>query len=265
MSATTVFGPGHASFYDHFYADKDYAGECNFLEEIMRRHAAKPVRAVLDMGCGTGGHALILAQRGYQVTGVDRSAAMLAIARAKAAAGSFASRPSFQQSDIRTLTLHRTFDVVIAMFAVMSYMVTNDDVTAALDSARRHLAPDGLLIFDAWFGPGVLTDPPTDRVKTIMTAQGRIVRMVHPETDLLSQTVRVHYHVLELHDTRLAREYRETHTLRFFFPQEIACLLARAGFRLQELCPFMAPGRSLTPRDWNMTVVARAAAPAASS
>lgn len=260
-----MFGPSYAEFYDHFYADKDYAAECDFLEQIFRRHAAASVHSVLDLGCGTGGHALILAQRGYQVTGVDSSAAMLAAARAKAAAGSLANPPVFHQSDLRRLALGRTFDAVIAMFAVMSYMVTNDDMAAALGSVRRHLTPGGLLIFDAWFGPGVLTDPPTDRVKTIPTGRGRVVRTVHPEIDLLSQTVHLAYHILELHGSHLARDHGETHVLRFFFPQEIACLLARAGFHLQELCPFMAPGRSLTPRDWNMTAVASAAAPAASS
>ena len=81
-----VFG-SYAQFYDSFYRDKDYAGECDFLEQMFSRHATATVREILDLGCGTGGHVLRLLERGYDVSGVDRSEEMLASARHKAGGG----------------------------------------------------------------------------------------------------------------------------------------------------------------------------------
>lgn len=260
MSENAVFGPGYADCYDHFYADKDYMAECDFLEEVFRRYAAGPVRAILDLGCGTGSHALILAQRGYQVTGVDRSEEMLAIARAKATAtfgGSDAL--TFQRCDIRTLDLGRTFDAVIAMFAVMSYQTTNEDLLAAFRTARRHLRPGGLFFFDAWFGPAVLAERPVDRYKVIEENGTRMIRFAHPELDLLRQTVSVHYQVLRLQDGRVVEETDEVHPMRFFFPQEILYYLDEAGFTVRRLCPFLRLDEDVSERDWNLAVVVEAA------
>jgi len=55
----TVFN-AYASSYDGLYRDKDYEAECDFLEQIFARYARAPIRTILDLGCGTGGHALAL-------------------------------------------------------------------------------------------------------------------------------------------------------------------------------------------------------------
>jgi len=78
-----VFGQVYADQYDLLYSDKNYEAECDLIEEVFRRYAKSSVETILDLGCGTGGHAFPLARRGYRVTGVDRSAEMLAHAREK--------------------------------------------------------------------------------------------------------------------------------------------------------------------------------------
>jgi len=66
----------YANYYDALYREKDYKKECDFLEQIWEV-SSEPISRVLDLGCGTGGHALPLAQRGYHVTGGNRSEQML--------------------------------------------------------------------------------------------------------------------------------------------------------------------------------------------
>ena len=115
---TTPFGPVYAEHYDLFYQHKDYEAECSFLEAVFQRFAGQPVRSILDLGCGTGGHALRLAQRGYVVTGVDRSAAMLAEARQEAERSGITrtrgqaewsgQRLEFFSGDVRSLHLDKT-------------------------------------------------------------------------------------------------------------------------------------------------------------
>jgi len=249
----------YAQFYDALYQEKDYAAECGFLEQVFARFAASPIHTILELGCGTGSHALPLAQRGYQVTGVDRSEGMLAAAQAKISSVSAHSPvPIFQCGDIRTLDLGRSFDAVISMFAVLSYMITNDDLAAALRTARRHLQPGGLFFFDAWFGPAVLRDRPVDRYKIVAVGGERVIRIAHPELDALSHTVKVNYKVLRLRGERVLDEVDESHTMRFFFPQELAHHLEDAGLREVKLCPFMDLGRGLQESDWILAVVAEA-------
>jgi len=71
------FQKEYAEAYDFLYQDKNYSSECDLIEEIFRKFAPGKIRTILDLGCGTGSHAIPLAQRGYRVTGVDLAENML--------------------------------------------------------------------------------------------------------------------------------------------------------------------------------------------
>ena len=68
-----------APYYNAIYRSiVDYKGDCSFLERILRtHHKGSKVQSILDVGCGTGSHAFILARMGYEVTGIDVSRAMI--------------------------------------------------------------------------------------------------------------------------------------------------------------------------------------------
>jgi SAM-dependent methyltransferase len=155
----------YANFYDSLYEDKDYLAECNFIEGILKEFSNRPMNKFLDLGCGTGGHSIPLAERGYRLTGVDISEEMLKEAEQKS--NRLGVDVEFLSGDIRSLDLEISFDAVFAMFAVISYQPTNDDLIAAFRTARRHLEQDGLFIFDTWYGPSVLTIRPAEREKTV--------------------------------------------------------------------------------------------------
>ena len=84
---TEVFGSEYADVYDVLYRDKDYLEESRLIDRLLQTYGNGSVRSLLDLGCGTGNHALPLAQRGYEVVGVDRSARMLESAHKKAISG----------------------------------------------------------------------------------------------------------------------------------------------------------------------------------
>ena len=243
----------YAHFYDLLYRDKDYAAECDGLELLFRRFARAPVRTVLDLGCGTGGHALLLAGRGYAVTGVDRSPGMLAIARRKVRAAR--AEAAFIRGDIRTVRLRRRFDAVISMFAVLGYQTDDVDIHAALATAAAHLRPGGLLIFDCWFGPAVLADPPADRVKEVREGGLRVVRRTTSSLDLLRQVVAVRFATAARQGRTCTEHCEEEHRMRFFFPRELALLLGASGLRQRLLAPFLRPDEEPGAGDWNVVVV----------
>ncbi len=149
-----VFNKQYSDLYDRFYQDKNYSSECDLIEKVFKKYNQSP-RRILDLGCGTGGHALTLAERGYRVTGIDRSDHMLRIARKKAARQK--SAVEFLQQDISKLDLKSSFDAVISMFAVIGYLSTNECLEQAFAKIFQLLEKTGgIFIFDCWYGPAVL-------------------------------------------------------------------------------------------------------------
>lgn len=247
----TVFGPEYANAYDALYQEKDYAAECDLLERLFAAYGSN-VKRVLDLGCGTGAHSALLAQRGYDVVGVDRSEDMLRQARLRTASA------RFEQADITHADLGQTFDAVVIMFAVLGYLISNTDVRSALAAARRHLRPGGLLFADVWYGPAVLAQRPSERVKVIPTPTGKVIRAATGELDTRRDVCTVQYQVWRLEHETVVSETRERHEMRYFFEPELDMFLSSAGFGLARVGSF--PDFELDPSDqaWNVAFVARA-------
>ena len=251
---TGAFGEVYAGAYDLLYADKDYAAEVDVVEQAFQSYGLGAIRRVLDLGCGTGRHAAVLVERGYEVVGVDRSAGMLEHARARV------PEARFVLGDLTSVNLGETFDAVLLLFAVLGYQTGNADVQAALDAARRHLHPSGLLLFDVWYGPAVLSERPAERVRVINRTdhQEQVIRVASPELDTRFQACTVRYHLWRLGAGRVLEQTSEHHRVRFFFPLELELFLGHAGFELIRLGGFPDIDREATTSTWNVAVVARA-------
>lgn len=255
---TDVFKDNYSGAYDLIYGEKDYAGECDLAERLFETYGDTPVRSVLDLGCGTGGHAHLLGQRGYEVVGVDRSESMLAHAGKKIDSFAVNGRVQFQQGDVRSVDLERRFSVVLMMFAVLGYQSANEDVLAALKTARRHLGMGGLLLFDIWHGPAVLHEQPGERVKVVATPTGQILRTARGELDTRQHLCHVRYQVWRLEEGRSIDYAEEVHAMRYFFPLELELLLRCSGFTMLRLGAFPEFEREPDETTWNVLCVAKA-------
>lgn len=242
-----VFGAGYAAAYDALYEEKDYEAECDLVERVFAQYGEGEFRSILDLGCGTGNHAIPLARRGYEVVGVDRSEAMLELAREKGDGG-----PSFVLGDIRDVRLGREFDAVLVLFAVLGYQHADGDVAAALATARDHLRPGGLLLFDVWYGPAVLREKPEHRERTVENGTERIVRSSDGRLDEAAQLATVDFRVQRFEGRELVAETEETHEMRYFFAPELEAFLAAAGLRLLRLGAFPDVDAEPDETTWNV-------------
>ena len=226
----------YARYYDLMYQDKDYVGEAQFIQRLIQTYAPATT-TILELGCGTGNHAMLLAKEGYQVHGVDLSQEMLGYAneRCDRLSPALATRLQFSQGDLRQVRLDRKFDVVLSLFHVMSYQTNNEDLLAAFETAKAHLVPGGILIFDVWYGPAVLSEPPTVRIKRLEDRSIQVTRIAEPVMEPNKNLVDVNYHIFikDLISSKID-EVREVHTMRYLFRPELELLLDRLQMQIVE-------------------------------
>lgn len=246
------FGQLYSSLYDKFYAEKNYNEECNFLESLINKHSS--VKTILDLGCGTGGHLIPLLQRGYIVDGLDISKEMLNFAQERLDKNNLTT--SLFCSDIRDFQCNKKYDAVFSSFAVLSYMISNDDLLNVFKSVRTHLNNKGTFIFDCWFGPAVLKNRPSTRTKHIEDGNKSITRTSMPTLQLLNHTVSTVFKILVVQNKTIIHEEEETHLNRFFFTKELEYFLNVVGFTTVKFCPFLKVDATLSEDDWYLTCIA---------
>jgi SAM-dependent methyltransferase len=242
----------YSRYYNLLYKDKDYSAEVDYIDGLIKNHRSD-AKTILDLGCGTGLHANLLSERKYSVCGVDRSEEMLSFAK------KIPIKPNltFQHGDIRTLKLNRRFDVVVSLFHVMSYQITNSDLANAFQTAYDHLEKGGIFLFDFWYGPAVLRDPPVVRIKRFGDNEINVIRIAEPLMHPNENTVDINYQmIIHSRPTGLTSTLEEKHVMRYFFKREIEGYLSNLNLKLLNFEEWMTqkePGFN----SWNVVCLAK--------
>ena len=134
-----------AASYDRLTNDVQYENTVAFYCQILEREKLKP-RTAIDLACGTGSVALLLAQMGLEVIGVDMSEEMLCVAQQKAQ--SIINPPIFVCQKLEQLRLPRGVDLAVCALDSMNYITDPENCREALRRIYRVLNPGGCFIFD---------------------------------------------------------------------------------------------------------------------
>jgi ubiquinone/menaquinone biosynthesis C-methylase UbiE len=213
-----------AALYDLIYSQfKDYAAEAAAIAARVR--AAHPhAKQLLDVGCGTGEHARLLAERhGFRVDGLDLDPALVRIARDKVPSG------TFHVADMTDFDLGRSYDAVLCLFSSIGYLRTLDNVRRALASFRRHLAPGGVAIVEPWFTPEVIM-PNHVHIATAESEAVTVCRMGHTEVEGRISRLRLDYLIGRAEGIE---HVGETHELGLFTVEEMLASFHAAGFTVE--------------------------------
>ena len=135
-----------AGSYDAMMTDASYQKRVNWLERLFRKSRI-PVETVLDLACGTGTIACLLAERGYRVIATDGSEEMLTQAMVKAAALE-EKAPVFLHQAMPKLRLLEPVDTVISTIDSLNYLTREKDIRETFRRVFRWLNPGGAFIFD---------------------------------------------------------------------------------------------------------------------
>jgi len=245
----------YAYYYNLFYQDKDYKSEAAQINCLLKRYD-EGINRIINFGCGTGKHDIEFTKIGYQCTGVDLSPRMIDIARENAKKEK--TNINFLVKDIRDFESGDQYDAVISLFHVMSYQNNNQDVQMVFRSARKVLGAGGLFLFDVWYGPGVLTDKPTLRVKEIENEKNRLIRIARPVLYDKEDVVDICYEIFVLDkESGKTKVINEVHHMRYFFRPELELLLKEAGFELVDNLDCKTLGET-DYNSWTSYFIARA-------
>ncbi|MBI4495137.1 MAG: class I SAM-dependent methyltransferase [Chloroflexi bacterium] len=222
-----------APFYDW-----EHAG---FQDDIplYRAFARRCGGPVLELACGTGRVLLPLAEE-VEIEGLDASAAMLAIARAKLrAAGLKPERARVHQADLLSFQLGRRFGMAFIALDSFGLLLRRRDQVAALRRAREHLAEGGLLLVDVSNGNlrgGGPSSEFSHQLSAPFPPSGHLLaKFIASETDVAEQLDTLTYFYDETLESGTVKRVVATLALRYFGRFELELLLEQGGFTVEEL------------------------------
>lgn len=132
-----------ATVYDRMMDNIPYEDWKQYLLEMLYKYGVPPCADITELGCGTGVMTRLLANDGFNMTGIDISEEMLNVAKEKNI-----GNVAYMKADMRDFTLEHKQDAIISICDSMNYLLTEDDFTKACKCAYNNMSDNGVFIFD---------------------------------------------------------------------------------------------------------------------
>lgn len=233
-----------AKVFDELMSDVDYIEWVDYVEDLFNL-ANRDVHEILDLACGTGIPTKLFEDKGYKLVGIDKSIAMLKVAKRKVKAHLIAG-------DAKSFHLRKKFDAVISLFDSMNYLLKPEELIDTFKNVRSHLYPGGVFIFDM-NTLKAFKDYWGDDIKVKETQQTvSIWRTTFDEGFKISTL-----HITVFYKNRKGwKRIDETHMERGYRLDEVEGYLYEAGFTWVELFHHLTLRRA-TENSLRFTAVAR--------
>jgi SAM-dependent methyltransferase len=216
------FDDDYLRIYRPTFTAEGTATEVDFIQGALEPPAGG---AVLDLGCGYGRHATMLAQRGYTVTGLDFNTRYLEIAAEEAAEAGVSV--TWRTGDMRALGFENAFDGVYSFFTSFGYY-EDEENELVIEGIARSLKPGGRFLIDMVNRDGILIHP--DR-RTWSQREDGALFMEEVSLDLAASRVVSRQQLIDPRGgPRVTKEY----SLRVYTCAELTSLLRRHGLRVLE-------------------------------
>ncbi len=239
-----VYGVTEAEAYDE---------ELAFLDWVFKNKAQRPIRDVLDAGCGTGRFLIPMLRQGYRVTGLDRGQGVLAECRRRLRGHGL--RAPLLRRNIQNLAFDRRFDAIIGMDSIICYVLDTARIVETLRRMRRALRRGGVVVLNnanvlARIQEGLNRDPQVSRHKGI-TVRHRETNFYDPLHSLYHIRVRG---TVKRNGPKKSFEHEET--IRVMTPEEMKAYLREAGFDDIAVFPTFDPENFTDVEEEYLTYVA---------
>ena len=225
------FGPGYLALYDDYLAERTPV-EIDRLEALL---ALRPPLRILDLPCGQGRHAIELARRGYDVTGVDLSPFLLKVAEERARADGIGLH--WLEGDMRQPIAGERFDVVLNLFTSLGYFADEADDRKVVGAAAAMLVPGGRFLLEVINGERLMARFQEREWFTV----GQAAVVERRSLDRTARRMVVERTVTTPNDTEV-----NLHAIRLYDGRDVSGIMRRAGFGRVDLYGDWS-GEPLTP------------------
>lgn len=234
----------YSEYYDLFYKDKDYVKEVFFIIKLLKKNKVKTGN-ILEFGSGTGKHGVLFAKNAFNVTGIESSKEMVLRSKKE-------KNFTVHYGDIKTTNLGKKFDVILSLFHVLSYQVSNKNINLVFSNAARHLRSGGLFFFDIWYSPAVVSQTAVVRVKKVVNENFQLIRIAEPFDYPNENKILVKYtFYLHSYKNNSSKIFTEDHYMRHFSTPEINFLADLHGFKILSSSEF--PSNSVpSEKTWSI-------------
>ncbi|HEX6039321.1 class I SAM-dependent methyltransferase [Longimicrobium sp.] len=223
-----------ADFYDLVYGGKPYADEAAHVHVRIQAHLRSGGNALLDVGCGTGGHVAHFLDH-YRIEGLDLDEGLLRIAAERY------PDATFHRGDMTDFDLGRAFDAVVCLFSAIGYVRTEDALRRTVAGFARHLRPGGVVVVEPWLTPDVFR-PGTLRLDASESAELKVARIVRSDYD---GDLSVLVFSFLVGRPEGVEHWEERHLLGLFADGQMRDAFAAAGLEVVEHDPHGLTGRGL--------------------
>lgn len=217
-------------YYDLIYQKiVNYEKETDAIERILTEFRPKSKNTILDVGCGTGEHALILGERGHKVTGIDISPTMIKQAIGKAE--SKRVKAEFLVQDMRKIKLDQKFDCAICMFGGLGYILTYGELIQVFSNVKKHLVRDGLFIYEFWNVGGIRPSPYLSWLKA-EDEKVKLYRLSESNFDAQTNILNIDFNFIVINKNKLAETFSEAHKMKCYTLPEMHKYIEDSGLEL---------------------------------
>lgn len=214
-----------AAAYDEMMENVDYIRWADYIARLFAIYNYHPER-VLDVACGTGSAAILLAQKGYIMSGTDRALEMLLWAREKAKKRGVKLR--LWQQDMRHLAVAQPFDAVLCLYDSINYITATEDMKQVFERVSDALVPQGMFIFDITTEYNIVKHFDRRTFAESHENFSYIWRNLYFQKDKLCKTVLTFF----LKEGDQYQKYEELHIQRIYSVDEIKELLEETDYKL---------------------------------
>lgn len=234
-----IFDELYSQYYDLLYKNKNYSLESRYVLNSLQGNSETKINSILELGCGTGGHALHWLDQVERWTGVDLSSEMLSKCRENLA--KYHDKITLKEANISKLKLNQKYDAVVSLFHVASYQSSNEQLDDFFKVASEHLEVGGVFAFDFWSGPAVLTDRPYNKLLEVGNDSVKITRFTEPKILFNENVVEVKFKVwIDSLESGAREELLESHRMRYFFIPELLYFSSKHGLKIKSLSKWMS-------------------------
>ena len=221
---TQIF-QNYSDYYDLLYSNKNYASEVSYIKKLIDENCSNS-KQMLELGSGTGNHAVYFSKLNYKIDGIDLSERMVAISNGKKIPNA-----KFYVGDISNFKFNQKYDVCISLFHVISYITDLNVLVKVFKNIYSSLKPGGIFIFDCWNKPAVILDPPVIRKTSFENELLKIKRTAFPKNDFTKSISKIVFEIGIFNKEKKTKFYEtETHKMRFFSEEEINFISKESKF-----------------------------------